>query len=65
VRGAHVTLGLGRQRVTIAVPGTGMSYGTAGKTTRAAPGPSTVNAISGLVLIIFVAIILWRMAAGR
>jgi Protein of unknown function (DUF4236) len=64
VRGAHVTFGRGRRRVTMGLPGTGISYSKVGKMNRTAPGPSALTAISSLVVMIFVAITLWHMLHG-
>lgn len=72
VRGAHVTLGRGKQRVTVGIPGTGVSYTDvestrphaleAGKlplsVTTEAPGEANEGAsLSGLVWLVVVGLV--------
>ncbi|HLH76654.1 MAG TPA: DUF4236 domain-containing protein [Candidatus Binataceae bacterium] len=50
-RGAHVTLGRGRERETIGIPGSGISYTTTQKASRTAPAPGTRRTLYVLMIL--------------
>jgi hypothetical protein len=77
VRGAHITVGHGKVRETVGIPGTGLSYTHVDKThteghSEAQPQPVANVLPKGkawrgwlwIVILLVLAVMTWRMAAG-
>lgn len=62
LRGAYATAGSGKQRITFGVPGTGSSYTAIGRIRRAVPPMSAMNALSGVLVMVFAGIVIWHVA---
>ena len=61
LRGAHVTAGNAKHRITFGVPGD-TSYTATARLRRALPPMSAMNALSGLFVMVFVGIVIWHVA---